>query len=107
MTKTKWVRLIAMAVAIVATVVLKFIPEADASLEWVSLISLFVLAAWNAWKNNDFTFAAKIGTKVMNAVKDGKITADEVKGFLDTAEASCTEESGSSDIGKTVKGDEK
>lgn len=86
MTNTKWVRLIAMALAIVATVVLQLIPEANASAEWVSLISVFVLAAWNAWKNNDFTFAAKVGTKVMHAIKDGKITADEVKDFLDTKE---------------------
>lgn len=80
----KWVRLIAMGVAIVATVVLESIPGVNESLEWVSLISAFALAVWNAWKNNDFTFAAKIGTRVMNAIKDGKITADEVKDFLDT-----------------------
>lgn len=82
----KWIRLIAMALAIVATVVLELIPGMNESLEWVSLISAFILAAWNAWKNNDFTFAAKIGTRVMNAIKDGKITADEVKDFLDTRE---------------------
>lgn len=83
---TKWVRLIAMALAIVASVVLQLLPGASASAEWVSLISAFALAVWNAWKNNDFTFAAKVGTKVMHAIKDGKITADEVKGFLDTKE---------------------
>ena len=82
----KWVRLIAMGVAIVATVVLESIPGMNESWEWVSLISAFILAVWNAWKNNDFTFAAKIGTRVMNAIKDGKITADEVKDFLDTKE---------------------
>jgi uncharacterized protein with gpF-like domain len=80
----KWVRLIAMAVAIVATVALESIQGVNESWEWVSLISAFILAVWNAWKNNDFTFAAKVGTKVMNAIKDGKITADEVKEFLDT-----------------------
>lgn len=80
----KWVRLIALALAIVATLVLESIPGVSESWEWVSLISAFILAAWNAWKNNDFTFAAKIGTRVMNAIKDGKITADEVKDFLDT-----------------------
>lgn len=79
----KWVRLIAMALAIVATLVLESIPGVSESWERVSLISAFILAAWNAWKNNDFTFAAKVGTKVMNAIKDGKITADEVKDFLD------------------------
>ena len=82
----KWIRLIAMALAIVATVVLEVIPGMNESWEWVSLISAFILAGWNAWKNNDFTFAAKIGTRVMNAIKDGKITADEVKDFLDTKE---------------------
>jgi hypothetical protein len=81
---TKWIRLIAMALAIVATVVIQLLPGANASAEWVSLISVFALAAWNAWKNNDFTFAAKVGTKVMNAIKDGKITEDEVKDFLKT-----------------------
>lgn len=81
---TKWIRLIAMAVAIVATIVIQLLPGANASAEWVSLISVFVLAAWNAWKNNDFTFAAKVGTKVMNAIKDGKITEEEVKDFLKT-----------------------
>lgn len=80
----KWIRLIAMAVAIVATVVLQFLPCANTSVEWVSLIATFILAAWNAWKNNDFTFAAKVGTKVMNAIKDGKITVDEIESFLDT-----------------------
>lgn len=80
----KWIRLIAMVLSIVATVVLHLMPEANASVEWVSLVATFILAAWNAWKNNDFTFAAKVGTKVMNAIKDGKITADEIEEFLNT-----------------------
>ena len=80
----KWIRLIAMMLAIIATVVLELIPGTNESLEWVSLIVTFLLAAWNAWKNNDFTFAAKVGTKVMNAIKDGKITADEIESFLNT-----------------------
>jgi hypothetical protein len=71
-----------MAVSIIATIVLRLIPGADASVEWASLISAFILACWNAWKNNDFTFAAKTGTKVMHAIKDGKITEEEVKEIL-------------------------
>lgn len=82
----KWVRLIAMAVAIIATVTLESIQGVNESWEWISLISAFILAVWNAWKNNDFTFAAKVGTKVMDAIKDGKITADEVEKILDTKE---------------------
>ena len=80
----KWIRIIAMVLAIIATVVLHLVPGAADSVEWVSLIVTFLLAAWNAWKNNDFTFAAKVGTKVMNAIKDGKITADEIEEFLNT-----------------------
>ena len=79
---TKWIRLIAMALAIAATVVTQLLPGAGAAAEWVSLISTFLLAGWNAWKNNDFTFPAKIGTEVMDAIKDGKITIEEVKGIL-------------------------
>lgn len=78
----KWIRLIAMAVSIIATVVLNIIPGVDASAEWVTLIASFILAVWNAWKNNDFTAAAKVGTEVMHAIKDGKITAEEVKDIL-------------------------
>lgn len=83
---TKWIRLIAMALAIVATVVTQILPGAGAAAEWVSLISTFLLAAWNAWKNNDFTFPAKMGTRVMNAIKDGTITEEEIKSFFDTKE---------------------
>lgn len=82
----KWIRLIAMAAAIVATVIFELVPGMNETFEWASLISAFTLAAWNAWKNNDFTLAAKIGTRVMNAIKDGEITAEEVKDFLDTKE---------------------
>ena len=79
---TKWIRLIAMAASFVVTVVLQLTPDAAVAAEWGALIATFALAAWNAWKNNDFTFAAKVGTKVMNAIKDGKITEDEVKQIL-------------------------
>lgn len=80
----KWIRLIAMAVSIIATIVLNLLPDTAASAEWVSLIATFILAAWNAWKNNDFTAAAKVGTEVMHAIKDGKITEEEVKTILDS-----------------------
>lgn len=80
----KWIRLAAMAVAVVATVILNAAPGAAAAAEWVSLIATFILAAWNAWKNNDFTSAAKVGTEVMHAIKDGKITEEEVKGILNS-----------------------
>lgn len=82
----KWIRLAAMAAGIVSTVTLNLIPGVDASAEWVSLIATFILAAWNAWKNNDFTVAAKVGSEVMHAIKDGKITPEEVKYVLGSIE---------------------
>lgn len=79
---SKYIRLIAMAASFVATIILHIVPDAAAAAEWGSLIATFLLAAWNAWKNNDFTFAAKVGTEVMHAIKDGKITGDEVEDIL-------------------------
>lgn len=78
----QWIRIAAMVMAIVATIILNVTPGTAASTEWVSLIATFILAAWNAWKNNDFTSAAKVGTEVMHAIKDGKITEEEVKEIL-------------------------
>ena len=89
---SKWIRIMGMLAAIIAVVVLNLIPGANESMEWISLITAFILAAWNAWKNNDFTFAAKVGSEVMNAIKDGKVPADEVKAFLDIKE-SCIRDS--------------
>lgn len=82
----KWIRLTAMAMAIVATIALNLLPDASSSAEWVSLVATFILAAWNAWKNNDFTSAAKVGTEVMHAIKDGKITEEEVRKILGSVE---------------------
>lgn len=79
---TKWIRLIAMVASFVVTIILQITPDTAVAAEWGALIATFLLAAWNAWKNNDFTFAAKTGTKVMHAIKDGKITEDEVKEIL-------------------------
>lgn len=82
----QWIRLIAMAASFVVTVVLQCVPGVTEYAEWGAMLATFVLAAWNAWKNNDFTFAAKTGTKVMHAIKDGKITEDEVKNILGNIE---------------------
>lgn len=52
---------------------------------WYQVLSLVVTAVtslFTAWKNNDFTHFAKLGTGVLRALKDGKITEDEVKELL-------------------------
>jgi SPP1 family holin len=52
---------------------------------WYQVVSLVVTAAtalFTAWKNNDFTRFAQLGSGVLHALKDGKITEDEVKELL-------------------------
>lgn len=85
----KYVRLIALAVCAVVTLLME-IYGASAPLEITALVCTFVLAAWCAWKNNDFTWAAKVGTKVMLALKDGKVTEDEVMSILSEGAAKKT-----------------
>lgn len=81
----KYVRLIALAVSAVVTLLME-VCGATVELELIALACTFALSALCAWKNNDFTFAAKVGSKVMHALKDGKITEDEVKGILENDE---------------------
>lgn len=81
----KYVRLIALAVSAIVTLLMEIL-GASAPLEIIALACTFTLAALCAWKNNDFTFAAKVGTKVTHALKDGKITEDEIKGILENDE---------------------
>ena len=50
--------------------------------QWLSLGVTFVITAITWWYNNDITSAARWGSKVMDALKDGKITEDEVKELL-------------------------
>jgi SPP1 family holin len=52
---------------------------------WYQVFSLAVTIAsalFSAWKNNDFTKFAQLGSGVLHALKDGKITEDEVKELL-------------------------
>lgn len=51
-------------------------------IEWVSILSAFAMSAICAWENNDFTFAAKMGTQITEAIKDGRLTADEIQQVL-------------------------
>lgn len=84
---SKWVRIGAMIISIIATVVLNFLPGSAESFEWIGLIATFITSAWCAWKNNDFSFAAKVGTEVMEAIKDGKVTVDEIKEVLNNGKS--------------------
>lgn len=77
----KWIRLAALAVSFVTTLLMECC-GVEGGAELIAIGCNIALAALCAWKNNDFTPAAKIGTKIMLALKDGKITEDEVKGLL-------------------------
>lgn len=81
----KYIRLTALAVSAIVTLLMEIL-GASAPLEITALVCTFALSALCAWKNNDFTWAAKVGSKVMHALKDGKITEDEVKGILENDE---------------------
>ena len=50
--------------------------------QWLSLGATFLTTAISWWNNNDVTSAARWGTKVVEALKDGKLTEDEVKRLL-------------------------
>lgn len=49
----------------------------------VSSVITILTAVVNAWENNDWTPFAKIGTGVLNALQDGKITKEEVLALLE------------------------
>lgn len=42
----------------------------------------FIMSLISAWENNDFTWAAKLGTKILNALQDNKITKEEIENIL-------------------------
>lgn len=50
-----------------------------------SIIVTVVTSIVNAWENNDWTYYAKLGTGILDALEDGKITADEVQELLNKA----------------------
>lgn len=50
--------------------------------QWLSVGITFAITAITWWYNNDFTSAAQWGTRVLEALKDGKITEDEIKELL-------------------------
>ena len=54
--------------------------------QWYQILSLVlsvVISALTAWENNDVTYFAKLGTRVLDALQDKKITKEEVLEILD------------------------
>ena len=48
---SKWIRIMGMLAAIIAVVVLNLIPGANESMEWISLITAFILAMSSLGEN--------------------------------------------------------
>ena len=55
----------------------------DAVYQIVSLLATVVIAAINAWYNNDITRIARLCGGVFDALSDGKISEDEIKAILE------------------------
>ena len=50
--------------------------------QWVSLGFLAVTGILSWWYNNDYTSLAKLAGQVLEFLKDGRLTVDEVKQLL-------------------------
>ena len=85
------IRSISLVVAIINQVVAVIGASSFANAPWyqvVSIIATVLTAVWAAWENNDWTFFAQLGTKVLDALEDGKITKEEVEGLFKKEEES-------------------
>lgn len=51
--------------------------------EIISIAVTIGIVIWNAWKNNNFTPAAKAAQKVLDAIKDKKITVEQIEKLLE------------------------
>ena len=79
---SKWIRVILLLLSLILMGVC-IMCECPEYLDYISIISTFVLSAICAWENNDFTFAARVGTKVTEAIKDGKLIPKEILEILE------------------------
>lgn len=54
----------------------------NATYQIITIVATIAIAIYSAWKNNDITPVARTAGKVLDALKDGKITEDEVDNLL-------------------------
>ena len=75
------IRSAVLVLAIINQVIAVLGATSFASAMWyqiVSIIATIAAALISAWENNDWTYFAKLGTKVLDALEDGKLTKEEV-----------------------------
>ena len=56
---------------------------AEALYEVGSIVATVAISVWNMWKNNNFTAAAKLAQKILEAIKKGKLSTDKVEKWLE------------------------
>ena len=72
----------------------------DITYQIISLAATIIIVAINAWYNNDVTKLAVLSGKVLSALKDGKITEDEIITMLEAANHDDTSGDGDSAASK-------
>ena len=80
--KGTMIRTLVLIVTIINQVV-AFISQSSGWYLGLSITALVISAVIAWWENNDITPAAQLATKMLNAMQDGKISAEEVKELLD------------------------
>ena len=80
--KGTMIRTLVLIVTIINQVV-AFISQSSGWYLGLSITALVISAVIAWWENNDITPAAQLATKILNAMQDGKISAEEVKELLD------------------------
>lgn len=80
--KGTMIRTLVLIVTIINQVV-AFISQSSGWYLGLSITALVISAVIAWWSNNDITPAAQLATKMLNAMQDGKISAEEVKELLD------------------------
>ena len=81
-------RIVALVVVLINQCLVLFgqdvLPFTGALVYEVATFALTVLVvAVNAWYNNDFTLLARAAGKLFEAMKDGKVTIEEVESLLE------------------------
>ena len=76
--KGTMIRTLVLTVTIINQVV-AFISQSSGWYLGLSITALVISAVIAWWNNNDITPAAQLATKMLNAMQDGKISAEEVK----------------------------
>lgn len=77
------IRTIALIISVINQGIALLLPHNSSAYIWISFVLLIVNSAISYWENNDWTDAAKLGTDVLDALQDGKITTEEVKQLVE------------------------